>query len=212
VRKTPGRRTRGLTRWCETGVAAAAGRVTASGTVTTNRWRSTPRTAPTPLQPLEFVGSESRVASPRHSHVFCLTEEDAASTSEPTRAPRVASSATEIRTAGPAASLQVFADRTRLQADGEDVAFLTVQIKDKGRTLCPLSDHLVAFHIEGDGRLAGVANGKPGDGGAIPGGPPARFRRPLPSHRSREPRRIRPDSRAFDVRWTGAGRGSFAGR
>jgi beta-galactosidase len=69
--------------------------------------------------------------------------------------------ANEVRTAGPAAKLHVASDRTRLRGDGEDLAFLSVEVQDREGTLCPWSDHSVRFHIEGAGRLAGVDNGNP---------------------------------------------------
>ena len=66
---------------------------------------------------------------------------------------------TEVRTAGPPARLRVSADHTRLRADGEDLAFLTVRVEDRDGNLCPLADDLVRFEIEGPGRVAGVDNG-----------------------------------------------------
>jgi beta-galactosidase len=53
----------------------------------------------------------------------------------------------------------VSADHTRLRADGEDLAFLTVRVEDRDGNLCPLADDLVRFEIEGPGRVAGVDNG-----------------------------------------------------
>jgi beta-galactosidase len=67
--------------------------------------------------------------------------------------------AMEVRTAGPPAKLHVASDRTGLRADGEDLAFLSVEVQDKEGTLCPLSEHSIAFHVDGAGRVAGVDNG-----------------------------------------------------
>jgi beta-galactosidase len=67
----------------------------------------------------------------------------------------------EVRTAGPPARLHVASDRSRLRADGEDLAFLSVQVQDQQGTLCPLSGHSIAFQIDGAGTLAGVDNGNP---------------------------------------------------
>jgi beta-galactosidase len=68
---------------------------------------------------------------------------------------------TEVRTAGAPARLRVSADRTRLRADGEDLAFLSVRVEDKEGNVCPLADNLVTFRIEGAARVAGVDNGNP---------------------------------------------------
>jgi beta-galactosidase len=67
--------------------------------------------------------------------------------------------ATEVRTAGPPARLRVSSDHTRLRADGEDLAFLTVRVEDKDGNLCPEAENLVRFQVEGPGRVAGVDNG-----------------------------------------------------
>jgi beta-galactosidase len=66
---------------------------------------------------------------------------------------------TEVRTAGPPARVRVSADHTRLRADGQDLAFLTVRVEDKDGNLCPFADNLVHFEIEGAGSVAGVDNG-----------------------------------------------------
>lgn len=66
---------------------------------------------------------------------------------------------TEVRTAGPPARVRVSADHTRLRADGQDLAFLTVRVEDRDGNLCPFADNLVHFEIEGAGSVAGVDNG-----------------------------------------------------
>jgi beta-galactosidase len=68
---------------------------------------------------------------------------------------------TEVHTAGAPARLRVSADRARLRANGEDLAFLSVRVEDKDGNLCPLADNLVEFKVEGAGRVAGVDNGNP---------------------------------------------------
>jgi beta-galactosidase len=68
---------------------------------------------------------------------------------------------TEVRTAGAPARLRVSADRVRLRADGEDLAFLTVRVEDKDGNLCPLADNVVRFAVSGAASIAGVDNGNP---------------------------------------------------
>jgi len=64
-------------------------------------------------------------------------------------------------TAGPAAALRLTADRSRLKADGQDVAIFKVEVLDaKGRPV-PRADDLVMFELSGPGQVIGVGNGNP---------------------------------------------------
>lgn len=65
----------------------------------------------------------------------------------------------EIKTAGKPAKISLVADRTEIDADGNDLSFITVKIEDKDGNMCPLADNLVEFDIEGAGVLAAVGNG-----------------------------------------------------
>jgi len=67
----------------------------------------------------------------------------------------------EIRTAGPAAKLELQADRAALDANGEDLSFITVHISDTDGNLCPLASHKVQFEVEGAGSFECVGNGDP---------------------------------------------------
>ena len=67
----------------------------------------------------------------------------------------------EIRTAGEPAQIRLTPDRAQLDADGEDLSFVTVEIVDKDGTLCPNADNLVNFQVEGNAFIAGVDNGSP---------------------------------------------------
>ncbi len=64
-----------------------------------------------------------------------------------------------IRTAGEPAQIRLTPDRTTIAADGSDLSFVTVRIEDKDGNLCPTSDNLVRFKVEGAGRIAAVDNG-----------------------------------------------------
>ena len=66
-----------------------------------------------------------------------------------------------VRTAGEPACLKLTPDRTRIDADGEDLCYVLIEAYDKKGILCPLADNLVRFNIDGPAEIAGVGNGNP---------------------------------------------------
>ena len=64
-----------------------------------------------------------------------------------------------VRTAGPAAKIELTADRSALRADGLDLSFVTVRVLDAQGTLVPDAAQLVKFDLGGPASLAGVDNG-----------------------------------------------------
>jgi beta-galactosidase len=66
-----------------------------------------------------------------------------------------------IRTAGPAAKLELTADRSKINADGKDLSFVTVRVLDKDGNLIPDAANLINFKIEGDAKITAVDNGSP---------------------------------------------------
>ena len=66
-----------------------------------------------------------------------------------------------LRTAGPAAQLGVTADRPAIRADGQDLSFVTVQVRDAEGRPVPRSHPPLRFTIEGAGDLVAVDNGDP---------------------------------------------------
>jgi len=64
-------------------------------------------------------------------------------------------------TTGPTVSIRLTADRTTIDADGEDVAMLKVEALDKEGRLVPIADNHIAFTVAGPGKLIGVGNGNP---------------------------------------------------
>lgn len=64
-----------------------------------------------------------------------------------------------VRTAGKPHHLEVKADRTSLQADGKDLAYITVSVVDKDGNLCPADNRLVRFSVKGNGSYRAAANG-----------------------------------------------------
>lgn len=64
-----------------------------------------------------------------------------------------------IKTAGPAAKIELLADRSALRADGLDLAFVTVRVLDAQGNLVPDAAQQVKFDLGGPATLAGVDNG-----------------------------------------------------
>ena len=67
----------------------------------------------------------------------------------------------EIHTAGPAAALELKADRPVIRADGEDLCFVTVNVLDRDGNPVPRADDRVRFETAGPGSIAAVDNGNP---------------------------------------------------
>ena len=67
--------------------------------------------------------------------------------------------AQEVRTAGPAARVELLPDRSTISADGKDLSFVTVNLLDKDGVLAPNADNLVRFQVQGGAHIAGVDNG-----------------------------------------------------
>jgi beta-galactosidase len=64
-------------------------------------------------------------------------------------------------TTGEPASIRMTPERTEINADGEDVAVLTVEALDKEGRMIPTADYPIHFKVSGDGALIGVGNGDP---------------------------------------------------
>ena len=67
-----------------------------------------------------------------------------------------------IRTAGAPAALRLTADRTHFgkNPNGDNLAFITVEVVDKDGNLCPRAEVQIFFDVEG-GRIVGTDNGNP---------------------------------------------------
>lgn len=65
----------------------------------------------------------------------------------------------EVKTAGPAARIELIADSTTIKSDGRDISFVTVKVTDANGIMVPDADNLIEFSIEGEGKIAGVDNG-----------------------------------------------------
>jgi beta-galactosidase len=64
-------------------------------------------------------------------------------------------------TTGPAVAIRLTADRTEIDANGEDLAILKVEALDKEGRAVPTAGNLIGFKIMGEGKLIGVGNGDP---------------------------------------------------
>ena len=66
-----------------------------------------------------------------------------------------------VHTTDNAAQLVITADRNVINADGEDLSFITVRITDKNGLMVPDASNKVSFTIEGPGELVATDNGDP---------------------------------------------------
>jgi len=69
----------------------------------------------------------------------------------------------KVKTTDKPARLMAEADRSRIKADGNDLAFITVFVADKKGNKVPDSDNLIEFSIEGPGEIVATDNGDPSD-------------------------------------------------
>ena len=64
-----------------------------------------------------------------------------------------------IRTAGKPHHIVLTPDRSQINADGEDLLYVTVQVADKDGNIVPTDERLVGFKVEGAGTFEATANG-----------------------------------------------------
>ena len=64
-----------------------------------------------------------------------------------------------VRTAGEPCRIRLTADRSRIKAGADDLAFITVEVLDKEGNLCPRDASMLFFRVEGGGRLRALCNG-----------------------------------------------------
>jgi beta-galactosidase len=68
-----------------------------------------------------------------------------------------------VKTTGPAARLQLAADRAAIQADGRDLSFVTVTVADRDGLPVPRSHPKLTFTLAGPGEIVATDNGDPTD-------------------------------------------------
>ncbi len=64
-----------------------------------------------------------------------------------------------VKTASEPHAIRLTPDRSEINADGEDLSYVTVEVVDKDGNLCPLAENEILFEVEGAGFNAGVDNG-----------------------------------------------------
>jgi beta-galactosidase len=64
-------------------------------------------------------------------------------------------------TTGPTVAIRLTADRTEIDADGEDISILKVEALDKEGRPVPTANNLIGFKVSGTGALIGAGNGDP---------------------------------------------------
>ncbi|MBN2012116.1 DUF4982 domain-containing protein [candidate division KSB1 bacterium] len=65
---------------------------------------------------------------------------------------------TSLKTAAEASTIKMTADRSKIVANGQDLAFVTVEIIDKNGNIQPNAEDQLQFSINGPGVIAGVDN------------------------------------------------------
>ncbi len=64
-----------------------------------------------------------------------------------------------VKTAGKPHQLRLTPDRTKLNAGGMDLCYMTIEMIDEEGNVCPLAMDMLEFRVVGAARLMGVANG-----------------------------------------------------
>jgi beta-galactosidase len=110
-----------------------------------------------------FVNGKSQGSKkvPHLGHVeWKVKYEPGALEARGTKAGKVA--LTEKReTTGPAVAIRLTADRSEIDADGEDLAIVKVEALDKDGRSVATAQNLIGFNISGAGSFLGVGNGDP---------------------------------------------------
>jgi len=73
-----------------------------------------------------------------------------------------------VRTTASASQLVISADRNVINADGEDLSFITVKVADKNGLMVPEANNKVTFSIDGPGEIVATDNGDPASLVAFP--------------------------------------------
>lgn len=74
----------------------------------------------------------------------------------------------EVNTAGQPVRIELVPDRSVIQANGEDLCFITAKIVDSQGIVVPRADNLLAFTVKGPGILVATDNGDPTNMVAFP--------------------------------------------
>jgi beta-galactosidase len=64
-------------------------------------------------------------------------------------------------TTGPPETIKLSSDRSEIDANGEDIAILRVEVLDEAGRSVPTAENMINFRVDGQGALLGVGNGDP---------------------------------------------------
>jgi beta-galactosidase len=69
-----------------------------------------------------------------------------------------------LKTTGKPAAIRLVADRTKIRPDRNDLSYVRAEIIDSNGDIVPDADDImVSFEVTGNGKVAGVGSGNPGD-------------------------------------------------
>lgn len=66
-----------------------------------------------------------------------------------------------LKTANQPVQIKLTADRTEIEANGQDLSYITVELPDENGVLHPKSENLINFEVSGPGKIVAVANANP---------------------------------------------------
>src|SRR5213594_1506237 len=64
-----------------------------------------------------------------------------------------------VRTTGKRTRIALTPDRSRIRANGDDLSFVTVTVRDQQGRAVPTAEPLIRFRVSGGARIVGVDNG-----------------------------------------------------
>jgi beta-galactosidase len=65
------------------------------------------------------------------------------------------------KTASAASKLELIADRKKIEADGNDLSFVTLRVADTKGVTVPRADHRIRFSVDGPAEIVATDNGDP---------------------------------------------------
>lgn len=106
-----------------------------------------------------LIGQQPTTRAQRYKATFTLPYEAGTLRAVGVLANGTESAPQTLQTADRPAAIRLTADRTRLTADGQDLAFVTVELVDRRGNVIPTADQQLTLRVTGAGSLAAVANG-----------------------------------------------------
>lgn len=64
----------------------------------------------------------------------------------------------ELKTAGEPYAIRAYTDKTEIKHDGQDLAFITIEVIDEHGVVCPNATNEITFNIKGQGKLIAAGN------------------------------------------------------